>query len=106
MTTRAAGYGRVSTEAQIDGTSPEDQREKIQLECKKLGYNLTKIYSDDGFSGKTIEFRPGLQELMRDAKEGRFDCVMFTKLDRLGRNLRELLNVWQLITEDLKIDLH
>ena len=90
----------------VELTSPEDQREKIQRECEKLGYNLTKIYSDDGFSGKTIEFRPGLQELIADAKKGQFDVIMFTKLDRLGRNLRELLNIWELITEELKIDLY
>lgn len=30
---------------------------------------------------------------------------MFTKLDRLARNLRDLLNVWSLLQEDLGLDL-
>jgi len=70
-----------------------------------LGYQFLKFYSDPGFSGKSIESRPGLQALLKDAQAGKFDLVMFTKLDRLGRNLRDLLNVWHLFQDDYKLDL-
>ena len=101
-----AGYGRVSTQKQvIEGTSAEDQKNRIEKECDKNDWILTKFYSDDGFSGKTMEHRPGIQKLIRDAKDGKFKAVLFTKLDRIGRSLRELLNFWNLMQEEYKLDL-
>lgn len=90
---KVAGYSRVSTAEQaLKGTSVEEQRDIIERQCKALDYELYKFYSDDGFSGKN-DNRPSLQQLMGDAKEGKFDLVMFTKLDRLGRNLRDIKNI-------------
>ncbi len=90
---RVAGYGRVSTAEQaLNGTSPDEQREIIEKQCKAQGNVLYKFYSDDGFSGKN-DNRPGLQNLINDAKDGKFDLVMFTKLDRLGRNVRDVKNI-------------
>lgn len=102
----ACGYGRVSTQMQaVKGTSAKEQKKLITAEAKRLGYNLTKFYSDEGFSGKTIDDRDGLQQLINDAKSGKVQAVIFTKLDRLGRNLNDLTTVWNLLTEDLKLDL-
>ena len=90
---KVAGYGRVSTLDQAEtGTSPEEQKSAIESACKTKNYELYKFYSDDGFSGKN-DNRPGLQKLMSDAKEGHFNLVMFTKLDRFGRNLRDIKNI-------------
>ncbi|MFC1567476.1 recombinase family protein [Thermodesulfobacteriota bacterium] len=109
MTTRKkkiAGYGRVSTKAQVEeGTSAEDQKNRIKNECKQTGWKLHKFYSDDGFSGKNMEFRPGIQSLIADAKENKFDTVVFTKLDRVGRNQRELHNFYYLMQEELGLKL-
>jgi len=101
-----AGYGRVSTLAQVrDGTSAEEQERRVREECERRGFRLLKFYRDDGFSGKTIEHRPGIQALIEDAKRGKFEVVMFTKLDRLARNLRELLNVWQLFEKECGLEI-
>ena len=37
--------------------------------------------------------RPALDKLLSDAREGKFERVVFWKLDRLGRNLRHLLDL-------------
>jgi len=104
---KVAGYGRVSTLKQaMEGTSMEAQQEAIRRECEAKGYELTRFYHDDGFSGKSVKNRPGLQQLLQDAKAGKFQLVMFTKLDRLGRNLRDLLNVWNLLQEEHGLDLY
>ena len=103
---RAAGYGRVSTQGQAEKGTQEHQTKDINVECKKLGYDLVKFYSDEGISGKDIKNRPGIQKLMKDAKAGKFDVVIFTKLDRLGRSLRDILNFWNLINEEVGLDLH
>jgi site-specific DNA recombinase len=97
---RVAGYGRVSTQAQaMEGTSSEEQRRVIEEECAKTSWNLVQFFTDDGFSGKN-DNRPGLKRLISDAKQGKFDAVMFTKLDRLGRNLRDILNIWHDLSEE------
>jgi site-specific DNA recombinase len=96
---KVAGYGRVSTAEQaLKGTSPEEQKAIIESQCKSQGHEIYKFYSDDGFSGKN-DNRPGLQKLMSDAKDGKFDLVMFTKLDRLGRNLRDIKNILHKLKE-------
>jgi site-specific DNA recombinase len=103
---RAAGYGRVSTHGQAEKGTQELQTEAIEKECEKLDYELVHFYSDEGISGKDMKNRPGIQSLMKDAKAGKFDVVIFTKLDRVGRSLRDILNFWHLINEDLGLDLY
>ena len=47
-------------------------------------------YVDEGVSG-VKESRPRLDVLPKDAKRRRFDAVIVSKLDRLGRSLRHLI---------------
>jgi len=89
---RVAGYGRVSTQGQIDGTSPEEQRRAIEDECLRNGDQLVNFISDMAYSGSDDD-RPGLKQLLNESKTGQFEVVMFTKLDRLGRNLRDIKNI-------------
>jgi len=95
---KVVGYGRVSTTSQMDGTSPEEQKKSIKDECDRNGYELVNFYSDFAISGKDDK-RPGLQKMLADAKAQKFQTVMFTKLDRLGRNLRDIKNILFNITD-------
>jgi site-specific DNA recombinase len=107
MTKLVAGYGRVSTiEQALKGTSAEEQENKIRKACEYKNYGLYRIYTDKGISGKTLKTRPGIQSLISDAKAGKFEIIMFTKLDRLSRNLRDLLNFWDLMTENLDLEMY
>ncbi|MCX5831996.1 MAG: recombinase family protein [Deltaproteobacteria bacterium] len=102
---RVAGYARVSTVGQAkDGTSLEDQRDIIEEKCKQEGLKLEKFFSDGGASGGSLE-RPELQALISDAEKGLFDTIMFTKLDRLGRNIRDTLNLWHKLHEELHLEI-
>ncbi|MBA4390426.1 MAG: hypothetical protein C0399_05765 [Syntrophus sp. (in: bacteria)] len=102
---KVCGYARVSSQAQVnDGTSFEAQKEKIEQYCKKEQFELTNIYADGGISGGSRD-RPALIELLKDAKEKKFDAVLFTDLTRLGRNNRDLYNIYHELTEEAKIDL-
>ena len=101
---KVAGYGRVSTvEQALKGTSLEEQKRQIKNECKTKEYELVKIYYDEGVSGKDIEHRPRIRDLINDAKAGKFELVMFTKLDRLSRNARDILGFYKLIVEELDL---
>ena len=104
---RAAGYGRVSTIAQVrDGTGKDEQVAAIEAVCKKEGWELVGFYDDFGISGKNVEDRPGIQRLIQDAEGAKFDVVVFTKLDRLARNVRELLNLWETLVKNCGVQLH
>lgn len=75
------GYARVSTTKQ----SLERQLDALG----KAGIPETRIYVDKK-SGATVE-RPGLAALLGYARPG--DTLVVHTLDRLGRNLREVLNL-------------
>jgi site-specific DNA recombinase len=94
---KVVGYGRVSTQLQIAGTSPEEQILSIKEECSRKGYDLVEFYSDNAFSGSD-DNRPGLQKMLSDVQLKKIQTVIFTKLDRLGRNLRDIKNILHEIT--------
>ncbi len=72
------------------GDSVENQ---IQL-CKEYinlhypGNNEIQIYEDEGFSGGNIN-RPMFQNLLKDAREKKFDCLICYRLDRISRNVSD-----------------
>ena len=83
----AVGYVRVSTSDQAEnGLSLPLQREAITRYCQQNSLKLLKIYEDPGRSGATIE-RPGLTDLLRDAKLRQFKKVIVWRLDRWSRDL-------------------
>ena len=56
-----------------------------------------RIYCDDGKSGKDIEHRPAFRQMMADAKDGLIRRIIVKKYDRFSRNMREYLNVTNLL---------
>ena len=41
--------------------------------------------------------RPGIQKLIDDAKQDKFDLVVIWKLTRLGRSMKDVLNIAELL---------
>lgn len=79
---KIAIYIRVSSEEQAkEGYSSGIQKECLESFAKREELEIFKIYQDDGISGYSIE-RPALKELLKDAKEKRFNLVLVYKLDR------------------------
>ena len=84
---KVVGYIRVSTDNQVnDGMGLEIQEDTIRKYCKDKKCELIKIYNDPGESGATIERRPGLLNLLVEAKEKKFEKVIVAKLDRIARD--------------------
>ncbi len=91
-TIRVGLYERVSSQEQAQhGVSLDEQAERLDLFAKLEGWRPYDHYRDEGVSGGTDD-RPQLQRLMADARAGRIDLVVVTKLDRFFRNTRLLLN--------------
>lgn len=85
---RIALYARVSTEEQsLHGLSIEAQLAALR---EYAGEQSVGEYVDLGVSARIpIKKRPELQRLLRDIEVGKVDLVLFTKLDRWTRNIRE-----------------
>ncbi len=87
---KAALYLRVSTEDQAtNGVSLAAQEERLRAYCTARDWQVHKIYTDDGASGKTLD-RPALARLMGDAKARRFEALCIYKLDRMTRSVHDL----------------
>lgn len=92
-------YARVSTEEQAEqGYSIEAQLETLRTLCKQEHKVVFKEYVDAGISGKSIEKRPALQQLLGDVESGNIQEVLVWKIDRISRKLSDLMY----ITEHLK----
>jgi DNA invertase Pin-like site-specific DNA recombinase len=82
---KAAIYARVSTFDQ----EPENQLQELRRYVEARGWTVAE-FVDRGVSGAKDK-RPALDRLLSDAKCRRFDVLVCWRLDRLGRNLRHLI---------------
>ena len=64
------------------------QRLDIRKYAQANGIEVSRIYSDKGFSGRTLD-RPDLQRLLEDAEQGRFGVILFTLPDRISRSIMD-----------------
>jgi DNA invertase Pin-like site-specific DNA recombinase len=87
MSKRAAVYLRVSTLDQ----HPETQGYDLRTLAQQRGLEIVKEYTDRVSGAKTR--RPGLDEMLADARRGRFDIVLVWACDRLARSVRHFLEV-------------
>lgn len=88
---RVALYPRVSTEEQAaHGYSLELQEESLVRYANDHGYKIVGIYRDEGNSArKPVMKRKVMLQLLEDVKAGKIDRILFLKLDRWFRNVRE-----------------
>lgn len=90
MTVRALGYVRVSTGEQAkEGFSLDVQEKRVRAYCEAKGWDLVRIYRDEGVSAKSLD-RPALHELFGALKAKEADALVVMKLDRLTRSMRDL----------------
>lgn len=94
---RAAIYCRVSTLDQ----HPETQLLDLKQLASQRGFEVVKAYTDHGISG-TRARRPGLDEMLADARRARFEVLLVWSCDRIARSTRHLLEVLDELTR-LKI---
>ncbi|MBI2499339.1 recombinase family protein [Candidatus Woesearchaeota archaeon] len=88
----AAIYVRVSTEDQVrHGYSIIAQEEALRNYCTALGYEVFKVYKDEGKSAKDMKNRPAMQSLLKDAEAKKFAAIFIYKLDRFSRSIMDLI---------------
>jgi DNA invertase Pin-like site-specific DNA recombinase len=84
---RAAIYLRVSTVDQNAATQLHD----LEALAQQRGFEVVQRYTDQ-ITG-TRARRPGLDQMMADARRGQFDIVLVWASDRVARSVRHYLEV-------------
>ena len=85
-------YVRLSQEDMREGESLSIENQKKMLTdyvSQQAGWNLVGIYEDDGYSGTNFD-RPGVRQLLDDAKSGKINLILCKDLSRFGRKYIEV----------------
>ncbi len=83
---------RVSTEDQARGDSPEHHEQRARLYAASQRYEIKEVYRLDAVSGKSVMDHPETKRMLADIRSSKIEGLIFSKLARLARNTRELLD--------------
>ena len=69
-------YVRVSTDEQArEGFSIRAQEEKLRAYATLKEWNIFSVYADEGISGKDIEGRPAVKQMIADVTSGKLHYI-------------------------------
>lgn len=92
-------YARVSTTLEDQKTSFTSQREALKrIVAEHPNWKLTKTYADYGRSGTDTAHRKVFNEMISDARKGKFDLILTKSVSRFSRNTLSTI----MIARDLK----
>lgn len=93
-----ACYCRVSTDEQAKfGFSIQAQKDALEKYCKENNYKF-EFYIDEGISASSMKKRNALNSMLDKADI--FDMILFTKLDRLSRNVLDANTINKILQEN------
>lgn len=98
---RTAAYIRVSSDEQVKhGFSIEAQKAGLIKYAEERGYRIVEFYIDNGKSArKKVSKRKEYLRLIEDAKQGKFEMIIFKCLDRWFRNISEYYKTQSILDE-------
>lgn len=88
---RVGVWIRVSTEEQAEGDSPEHHEQRARYYAAAKGWQIVEVYHLEAVSGKSVMGLSETERMLGDIKTGRIRALIFSKLARLARNTKELL---------------
>ncbi|WP_319403178.1 recombinase family protein [uncultured Anaeromusa sp.] len=96
---RTALYVRVSHEEQVmHGYSVEAQKQALTEYARKNNLHIVDYYVDEGQTArKSYKKRKEFIRLMDDVKVGNIDIILFIKLDRWFRNIRDYYKIQDIL---------
>ncbi len=90
---------RVSTEDQAKGESPEHHERRARHYAEAKGWTVLEVYHLEGVSGKAVSEHPETKRMLADIRSGHISALIFSKLARLARNTKELLEFADMFRE-------
>jgi DNA invertase Pin-like site-specific DNA recombinase/ribosomal protein L37AE/L43A len=99
---RAGLFERVSTDEQAKfGYSIQTQIDALNQYCADNKIKVVDHYTDEGVSaGKPYQKRPEMKRLLDDVQAGKIDIILFTRLDRWFRNVKEYFKVQEILDDN------
>jgi site-specific DNA recombinase len=91
---------RVSTGFQVDSESPEHHEERARYYAKSKDWDIVEVYRLDAVSGKSVINTPEAVRMLEDVRSGRIKGLIFSKLARLARNTKELLDLSEIFRKE------
>lgn len=91
---------RVSTEDQARGESPKNHEARARSYAESRDWDIIEIYRLEAVSGKSVKEHPEAQRMLSDVRRGHISGLIFSKLARLARNTRELLEFADIFEEE------
>ena len=89
---------RVSTDMQGDSPIHHEKRGRLYAEAK--GWEVAKFYKLEALSGKSVMGYPETKRMLEDIRKGEISGLIFSKLARLARNTKELLEFSDIFKEN------
>ncbi len=90
---------RVSTEDQARGESPEHHEKRAHFYAESKDWKVKEVYHLEAVSGKSVIGHPETQRMLEHIRSGHITALIFSKLARLARNTRELLEFAEIFRE-------
>lgn len=91
---------RVSTEDQAKGESPEHHEHRARHYAEAKEWQVKEVYHLEAVSGKSVMGNSEAQRMLADIKSGHITGLIFSKLARLARNTKELLEFAEIFREN------
>lgn len=91
---------RVSTEDQARGESPEHHEKRARYYAESKGWTVKEVYHLEAVSGKSVMDHPETKRMLADIHKGHITGIIFSKLARLARNTKELLEFADIFRSD------
>lgn len=98
-TKRVGIWIRVSTDQQAKGESPEHHEKRACAYAESKEWEVVTVYDLAGVSGKSVWEHPETRRMMDDVRAGRISGLIFSKLARLARNTKQLLEFAEFFKE-------
>lgn len=93
-------YGRVSSDEQaLYGDSLRAQIEELRKWAKQNNFEILDEYIDDGYTARDLK-RPELRRMLNDVKQYDVDFILFTKIDRWSRGVRNYYKLQDILDEN------
>ena len=91
---------RVSTEFQVDSESPEHHEQRGRYYAAAKDWDVIEIYRLDAISGKSVMDQPETKRMLKDLRSGHITGLIFSKLARVARNTKELLEFAEIFKKE------
>jgi len=91
---------RVSTDLQVKEESPEHHEQRARYYILGKEWQIMEVYRLEAVSGKSVMDHPETKRMLTDVRSGHISGLVFSKLARLARSTKELLEFAEIFRKE------